>query len=57
MTNLGFYYKLDFRADAPAIDAKIQECINKCEEIPLSLNIFTKISLTEDGINAIVKSN
>ncbi len=57
MSNLGFYYKLGFKADDPAIDAKIQECIDNRKEIPLSLNIFTKISLTEEGINSIVKNN
>ena len=57
MSNLGFYYKLGFRADDPTIDAKIRECIESGKEIPLSLNIFTKISLTEEGINSITSKN
>lgn len=57
MSNLGFYYKLGFKADDPTIDAKIRECIESGKEIPLSLNIFTKISLTEEGINAIIANS
>ncbi|MBO5738453.1 hypothetical protein J6R97_03850 [bacterium] len=53
ISNLGFYYKLGFKANDPVIDAKIRECIESGKEIPLSLNIFTKISLTEEGINYI----
>ena len=49
MSNLGFYYKLGFRADNAEKDKKIKDCIEKGDSIPLSLNVFTNISLSEEA--------
>lgn len=53
VTNLGFYYKLGFKAVDEQKNAKIEEYINNGKEIPLELNVFTDIYLTKDAINGI----
>lgn len=50
LTNLWFYYKLGFKAKDPEIHKKIQEYIDKWEEIPLWLNAKTSIYLTDEWI-------
>ncbi len=45
LTNIEFYYKLGFKAVDPAKDAAIREYIERGEEVPLQLNIFTDIEL------------
>ena len=42
-TNLGFYYKLGFRATDSEIDKQITQCIQEGKDIPISLNCFTQI--------------
>lgn len=43
LTNLGFYYKLGFKATDSEIDKQITQCIREGKEIPLSLNSFVQI--------------
>ena len=50
LTNLWFYYKLGFRAKDPKIHKKIQEYIDKWEDIPLWLNARTDIYLSDEWI-------
>ncbi|MBR1775459.1 FHA domain-containing protein [bacterium] len=45
LTNIEFYYKLGFKAVDPAKDAAIREYIERGEDVPLQLNIFTDIEL------------
>lgn len=47
LTNLEFYYKLGFRAADDTKHKQILECIEQGKEIPLSLNVFTDIYLTQ----------
>ena len=50
LTNLGFYYKLGFKATDATKDAEIRKLLAEGKEIPLSLNIFTDIELTPESI-------
>ncbi len=43
LTNLGFYYKLGFKATDSKIDKQITQCIQEGKDIPLSLNSFVQI--------------
>lgn len=47
LTNLGFYYKMGFRAVDPKIDAQIRECIESGNEIPIALNYNVKIEYNQ----------
>jgi hypothetical protein len=44
-TNIGFYYKVGFRAIDPEKNKLIEGYIKNNKEIPLDLNIFTEIEL------------
>lgn len=50
LTNMGFYYKLGFKATDATKDAEIRKLLGEGKEIPVSLNVFTDIELTPDGI-------
>lgn len=50
LTNMGFYYKLGFKATDATKDAEIRKLLAEGKEIPVSLNVFTDIELTPDGI-------
>ena len=50
LTNMGFYYKLGFKATDATKDAEIRKLLAEGKEIPISLNVFTDIELTPEGI-------
>ena len=50
LTNMGFYYKLGFKATDATKDAEIRQLLAEGKEIPISLNVFTNIELTPEGI-------
>ena len=43
LTNLGFYYKLGFKATDSEIDKQITQCIREGKDIPISLNYDVQI--------------
>ncbi len=43
LTNLGFFYRMGFRAADPKIDTQIRECIENGQEIPIMLNFGVKL--------------
>lgn len=43
LTNLGFYYKLGFKATDSKIDKQITQCIREGKDIPISLNYDVQI--------------
>lgn len=49
LSNMGFYYKLGFRSDDKEKDKRIKEFIKRDEDIPLGLNTFADISLSEEA--------
>lgn len=49
-SNLGFYYKMGFRATDDAKHLEIQKLLDEGKDIPLSLNCMTDIYLTPEGI-------
>ena len=52
LTNLGFYYKLGFKATDSKIDKQITQCIREGKDIPLSLNSFVQIEyIPKKGAN------
>ena len=59
LTNMGFYYKLGFKATDATKDAEIRQLLAEGKEIPISLNVFTDIELTPEGIirNTITKQS
>ena len=59
LTNMGFYYKLGFKATDATKDAEIRQLLAEGKEIPISLNVFTNIELTPEGIvrNTITKQS
>ena len=59
LTNMGFYYKLGFKATDATKDAEIRKLLAEGKEIPISLNVFTDIELTPEGIvkNTITKQS
>ena len=55
-TNLGFYYKMGFRAVDESKHLEIQKLLDEGKEIPLGVNAMTDIYLTPDGIQKALKS-
>ncbi len=57
LSNMGFYYKMGFHADDKEKDNRIKELIKRNENIPLELNTFANISLSEEAAQRLLTRN